>query len=1491
MAVSLAELNAGHAEPSPEVVVQRRGISLAELNAQVPSPAASEPPPPSVLERLREPVSDWLAAVGRPMVEHYALPAETSVEAFNQAKDILARRGRDFESGVQRSAAGMDWLAANAAMLVREFFEAGPQAFPRPQIRDAAEWFERNYRRRSEELMQLAEENASEDLTGKVVQTLGGLPLSLLQAGSAASIGGPVAGFAALGALGAADRDAAAVMKEALKGLFLGAVMKTTAGAPRLGRAASVGGTAGVLSEGEDVDRGIEMATMATLAALPGTRPRARRELERPELPDQVRREAPKEEPPWEDLVPVPEPVTAEAVPEPLPPLEPEAFSRRGTAEAVAPGENWAGAVEGVYNPMAVQLGKGTQPIRRDVILAQFVKDMGQPVYQGRMGKRARDIKGFLKRKTRELRIRNRNDFETVAHEMAHEVDLRFPEISKAYKKNVVIEDELKSVSYNRDNAQEGWAEFVRMWMTQPERAHQAAPRTEAFLETLLRKNPQLETAFMRARKGMGEWLAQDALTRARSKVGPEVALDDMFDSTWARWRQGAIDDTYGLERFERAMNEGQLRYGAESATKTAREMRAKYDVANGAVKYGFPEMGEGGSVRYKGSGLIGILNQAQSKGGTLRDFVDYMIGRRAQQLKTRGKERLFSDDEIKAMMSLETPAFKAASEKYQEWNQGVVKFAVDNGVISQAHADSMAQYFYVPFFREGRGRAGGGRGPVSGDVRAVRAIRGGTAALRDPIETMSESTARLIDLAITNQARQKVVELASEPGGGRFLAKIGRDDARVRILTKDAKEAFRERFIEAEYRRKAEELKKQDPGAEQFEIEAEAAKWIAREDIDSAVDGMWEGLGPTITVWQRGLSPKGDNLIAVLKDGKAEYYEVLDPLLLRSVFAFNRPGSTNPIMRLMMGAKGLMQYTVTRTPSFMTANIARDQIQGGVMGRRGYKPFLDGIRGFHVRLADIDSYYNRIMKSGSGRMRARVQEDRQIYRDFVANGGGMGGLYSPELVRSLTSSGMRMRGLRPEGLRQVVIDSPRRLKHAIDEASMAFELATRLGSFRRDIKAGVSPKEAAYEARDLTDFARRGDWEALRFFLDTAPFLNAGIQGLDRFISGVYRDPGSRARVWRGLALVALVSAVNEASNYGNPLYETQSDASKDFYWHFFPPSLDYVRRMANGELKKTSSELVKIINTGTQKEAADALDELQSRYVHYLFPKVWEIGSIATMAERTVEGTLRGMPLEAAKHSARALLANMHFNPIPIAVQPLMESVAGKDFFTWHDITPARLKDIDPAYRYTPRTPLTLRKIGEKTGMSPVEMEHYLQAFFNTWASGALEMTDWGLFDVPPDTSISENPFLRRFTRGKSTGIKPKQDLYQVHRDLGQVMATLEFLKKENRIEDARAYLAAHPEARFYDFTQRTADVLRKTGTALTMVQNSYSLEEVQDIGERWVSAVRGEEHLRMLKASQTWKDTYKLKKWLVDEMRKSQNLAAQRAVRILKEQGVEP
>ena len=83
---------------------------------------------------------------------------------------------------------------------------------------------------------------------------------------------------------------------------------------------------------------------------------------------------------------------------------------------------------------------------------------------------------GFFRPGVEEVRTKRFNDLEVAGHELAHLIDFRVPELSQVIKSDRALAKEFKSVSYDQRSLAEGFAEGMRLWLTQPETLQAKAP-------------------------------------------------------------------------------------------------------------------------------------------------------------------------------------------------------------------------------------------------------------------------------------------------------------------------------------------------------------------------------------------------------------------------------------------------------------------------------------------------------------------------------------------------------------------------------------------------------------------------------------------------------------------------------------------------------------------------------------------------------------------------------------------------------------------------------------------------------------------------------------------------------------------------------------------------------------------------------------------------------------------------------------------------------
>ncbi|MBT3043347.1 MAG: hypothetical protein KME67_10835 [Candidatus Thiodiazotropha sp. (ex Codakia orbicularis)] len=820
--------------------------------------------------------------------------------------------------------------------------------------------------------------------------------------------------------------------------------------------------------------------------------------------------------------------------------------------------------------------------------------------------------------------------------------------------------------------------------------------------------------------RAVEQWRNKTDLQRAQDKIGEKRKLHVAMDQVFDRFRQSVADDLHGVYRFERKLS-GDI--NPAGPYETTRLTRAAHSIVEGAMTLGAPKIKKDGSTIYYGRPLKQILDPVAKD---LDNFTLYAVGRSAKELQAQGREHLFTPKEVNAMVNLENPKFKKAFDQYLDWNEQIVNFAEQKGIINPETRALWKRTQYLPFYRHMEKGAPSER--TEGQFAGIGKLRGGKGHLKDPLGNMVQNASYLMTEAIRNEARLKVVDFAKQHEGGEtFLHRVTNEVTPVKIDKGQV-----QRFVQ------------QILGIDPAKSNSRQIKTAARK-----LTKAFEARPDYVKFWLHNQTPKGDNVIAVMRDGKPEFYEVTDPLLFRSFESLNRPAK-NWLIKFLGGFRRIGQSSVTVTADFMAANLARDTLMGGVMSNHGFKPFLDSIRG----------------------MKSRLAKDKD-YQEFIANGGGFSsflldeGAFRKHLERFYKKKGIDYRS---------VMDSPSKLLHGIETITDAFEMSTRLGEYKRARARGEDPRKAAYSAREVsTDFAMRGDSEVIGAMYDTIMFLKAGVNGLDRAYRGFTKDP-NRGAIAAKTGLLALTSAALYAVNQANPLYDRLEDWDKDTHWHFFIP-----------------------------KQDVDPNQPFEDQFIHLRYPKIWEIGAVASVTERTLEQILKEEPdpAEWAMDVLRVTGDLFKFDYVPQALKPLYEQHLNRNRFTGRPIETLSMQNLAPFARAKPYTSPALVELGLATKdlprdyqVSPARAEALLRGYFNTWATYGLDLIDSAVTDDQPEMRLDDYPVIKRFYVGSpAKRTKYETMFYDMLREATELRRTMRHMDKVVRpdiadeIEQSRA------------------------------------------------------------------------------------------------------
>jgi hypothetical protein len=148
---------------------------------------------------------------------------------------------------------------------------------------------------------------------------------------------------------------------------------------------------------------------------------------------------------------------------------------------------------------------------------------------------------------------------------------------------------------------------------------------------------------------------------------------------------------------------------------------------------------------------------------------------KRGSRFLADGREHLFNDpndkieaEKIRKAFLKEGIDFNAIQKEWIKYNDGLVQYMVDTGVLSKDKADSFRKHGdYLPFYRQMDGKETVGPKvfqAISG-VKAPKKLKGGEAMLDDFLEAIVRNTQAAIQAGVKNVAAQRAAKVAEDIG------------------------------------------------------------------------------------------------------------------------------------------------------------------------------------------------------------------------------------------------------------------------------------------------------------------------------------------------------------------------------------------------------------------------------------------------------------------------------------------------------------------------------------------------------------------------------------------------------------------------------------------------------------------------------------------------------------------------------------------------------
>jgi len=329
-----------------------------------------------------------------------------------------------------------------------------------------------------------------------------------------------------------------------------------------------------------------------------------------------------------------------------------------------------------------------------------------------------------------------------------------------------------------------------------------------------------------------------------------------------------------------------------------------------------------------------------------------------------------------------------------------------------------------------------------------------------------------------------------------------------------------------------------------------------------------------------------------------------------------------------------------------------------------------------------------------------------------------------------------------------------------LEHGSNASDMATRAEVYKRVLAETGNEAEALFQASEVMNFSRKGNFPVIQAVTALVPFMNARIQGMDVLYRSGFgqaananKERMQKAFIVRSLSLLAL-SAMYWAMVHDDDEYKQLTKEERDGYWII--PALSF-----NGK--------------------------------PFRFPIPFEIGVVfKVLPERILELKYgQDTPKDFTESISRNIKDTLKFNPIPQAFIPFYENISNHSFFTGEKIVGRGLEDVAKPLQYTASTSLGARWLGEQTGMSPIQIENVVRGYTGTMGMYAVNMLDsfFATQDAPvkATTRAEQLPVIKRFFASDSGTVAQYYDLKD---EVDEVVRTVNFLSL-NDPDKLEAYL----------------------------------------------------------------------------------------------------
>jgi len=770
--------------------------------------------------------------------------------------------------------------------------------------------------------------------------------------------------------------------------------------------------------------------------------------------------------------------------------------------------------------------------------IVQFVrKAFNAPVF-GKSTVKMGKVQGYFKPFQRYIRLREEYNTYVLSHEIAHLID---QDVWKGDKQRFKPwQDELSVLDYNpnKGRTSEGFAEFMRHYVTTG-RAEFLAPKFyKYFTTTFAKENPKLWKNIEKFRDMMSEYHNQGAYNRILSQIdfsgeGPKRPLGTRIRDYYQLLRHRFYSDVTYIDRVLRQSGvKKKIRKGKwESTLPSTKDPEALFVakkgkasgmarqwVFEGTTDFVGRENGESLNAILKDvvklEGVLDPLNPGKTVKGTklMQAFIGYTFSRRALSRPDIETGAHLSDAEY-IFKLMDTKGFRSASDRLNGWMDRVLDYMIDAGALPAEGKAAMKALnpFYLPlkrlmtdpFITNPKGGGGSGSGtylPTSG----IKRLRGSGRKVVNPLESMVGIAENLISVADKTRLVRAIADLEHTQGLGMIIRRIPAPTKVTNVNTQRILDSLGEQMMG-----RLDKMGDKDKMRMLMNTTKELAKEMAPDYLQYfSQSDRYVGSGNVIVLWRNtAVEVKTSEGIKRKMEMRPHFYEIDDG-----------------VYRVLQGIDRVQMGPVISAISHVT---------------RGIK---FGAVGFHLAFSyitnpvrDIPTYllFSKAklpnpaapMVALAADLGLGSQKYKQASRTFRGMGGELATIMGRDRARS--KKGYKELLARSKGWKGKTVHS---VLHPVDALRTLFqlpELAPRIAEFKTRLehyekkygKDSDDARLAAFnDAQDVTiNFSRMGVWGSILNQL--IPFYNPDVQGGSKILRSFQERP--LATMLRGVSAI----------------------------------------------------------------------------------------------------------------------------------------------------------------------------------------------------------------------------------------------------------------------------------------------------------------------------------------------------------------------------------